>query len=262
MSEPLSAESIREITKLAQAAVTKKPSVVEFNDPLDRFLLVDAEGKHTIMDRPPERLDCELDTIDDLVRFVEDRIENTRDDETFEFARAYVGRCGVVVVFDRDDHRSRARVSFSQTPAFAWLCGVEAGVTMSQRDLIRALRVTLDGTLPADGGLLNLVRNIKFQASSDGSANIQHGRESIGRSIVAETRGVEAIPDSFTVYTAPWNEHQARQSVRVYLEPMPGEQAFYVKAFPQSLADAEAAALEAIRAQVDPDIVSFVGNPE
>jgi hypothetical protein len=61
------------------------------------------------------------------------------------------------------------------------------------------LRIELAGTMPGDSRILHLVRSLKFTANQAGEADIQHGKESMGKQIMAAVCGVDALPETITL---------------------------------------------------------------
>jgi hypothetical protein len=260
MSDGLQSEAIKQAAVLAQTALQKTPKFVAIDkDPLSRYVVVDVDGKMSDpITPPPARHAEELRTVADLMAFLR---QPTQTPTVITAPTAYVSEDGVTVVYDQADRRDRCKVTLTPSPAYAWLRSIAEGRSLTQRDFIRTLRVNLEGTLAIESNLLAIVRQIKFSKTADGSANIQHGRESIGKSIIAETRGEGALPDSFTVSTAIFSEHPVRQVVTVYVEPNAGDETFYVRPFPSSLDQAVDAALVAIREDLKSIVPAFLGSP-
>lgn len=110
-----------------------------------------------------------------------------------------VGPNKIEAIFD-DGHLgiNHAVMYLRPMQAFARVEELLGGKEFSQVDLVRLLRNDLRGASPA---LLSAVRNIKFSRSENGVSNLQHGNESLGRSIEAAVTGADKIDESFIVAT-------------------------------------------------------------
>lgn len=140
----------------------------------------------------------------------------------------------VVFVRDLDDRRDVAICELKETPQFQWLKG-QSGMMHSQAELVRVLRIIFRGCLPPDGGLLSLIRNLKFNATADGGANLQHARESLGRAITAQVTGEQAIPEETTLMIPVYENHPFLARVVCAIEVFPQEQKFKLTPYPMEL---------------------------
>lgn len=104
---------------------------------------------------------------------------------------------------------------------------------MDQKGLIRTLRITLARCLLSKE-LISLVRNLKFKADTSGDSDLQHGRQSISRSIIKEVKGLDTIPESLLFQIKPFENINIVKRINVAIEideatetfkltPMPGE---------------------------------------
>lgn len=69
------------------------------------------------------------------------------------------------------------------------------------RWLVRNLRDELEASAP---GLLGIIRNLKFRSLDQGESDVQHGKESMGRSVAREISGAEALPETVTIKLRRW----------------------------------------------------------
>lgn len=93
------------------------------------------------------------------------------------------------------------------------------------------------GTLPPDSKLLPLLRDMKFASASDGEANIQHGRESMGKKINATVLGTDAIPEEITLSVQVFmtSDITLRMEVRCAVDIYVQEQMFRIVPLPMQL---------------------------
>lgn len=107
---------------------------------------------------------------------------------------------GCIVILDDSRRRDRSVLAFAKTSQFRLLEQLRAKqCSMIQKAFVKMLRIDLDGCLGAAGNFLSLIRQLKFNAAQDGNASIQHGKESISRSTLAEVVGYEAIPEEILI---------------------------------------------------------------
>lgn len=106
-----------------------------------------------------------------------------------------------------------------------------------QKALIRLLKIDL-GDYGEFDALIGVLRNIKFTAQQGGDSNVQHGRESMGRTIDAAVTGADAIPESFDVvcpvYVNP-DLVEITAKIKCHLEIDVPEQIFVVTPSPADL---------------------------
>ena len=113
----------------------------------------------------------------------------------------------VVAVLDADVSGFRDdRVTWELLASEKWIAlTVNAKTARSHADfvrfLVRYLRDELEASAP---GLLGLVRNLKFRSLDEGTGAVQHGKESMGRSIEREISGAEALPETVTIKLRRW----------------------------------------------------------
>lgn len=69
------------------------------------------------------------------------------------------------------------------------------------RFLVLSLRDELDTSAP---GLLGLLRSLNFKTVDAGDGNIQHGKESMGRSVQMEITGANDLPETVTIKLRRW----------------------------------------------------------
>lgn len=136
----------------------------------------------------------EVMRLSDIVAAVEKWVENDQSQ-----ACICVDENRISAVLD-DDHLgvNTCEMVLGETEAFDRVKGFIGGQNFDQVELIRLLRNELRGASPS---LLAAVRNLKFTRTENGQSNMQHGNESLGRSIEAAVTVADKIDESFVVET-------------------------------------------------------------
>lgn len=110
----------------------------------------------------------------------------------------------VAVLNDADFRDSRLTMPLPIHPTFTALEEM-AGEDYGQRELIDYLRLNLrkelDSSVPT---FIAALRDIKFVNNASGDAQIQHGRESMGRRIEQSVTGVDKLPEDFILDIPLW----------------------------------------------------------
>lgn len=134
------------------------------------------------------------------------------------------------------------------TPSDQWLALEDIPPDMSQKQVIRWLRRHMTG---ADL-LLSKLRRIDFKRSSDGTASIEHGKESLGKKVEAAVQSVEDIPDEFTLEVPRWNVAGLRDTyeVKLLLDIDLQSETFQLMCAPNELEMAQDQAMRALNSQL------------
>lgn len=206
----------------------------------------------------------QLATPDNLVAFIGERTAASEDGPTKATSKGtvYVGPTGVTYVFDFEDRRDRASVPLKTSKPWDWLVQADAGKVnaMTQRDLIRLLRITFGGAFPAGSNLLSVIRNINFTNNATAEANIQHGNHTLGKNTLNQVRGVNDIPEDFAVSIQVFENFDFPVTVQCALEIYPDVQKFEVVPFPNQLQRALNTTLETIRLRFEDAAPAFLGQ--
>ena len=126
-----------------------------------------------------------------------------------------------------------------------------------QHELKRAVQDCIDR--PADKKPrtvtleLAIKPNIKFRKSDSGASSIQHGSESLGRTIEAEVSGAGDIPESVVVSCPVYANHGEREktaTIMYDLEIVPADGQFRFRPIPDELERVIDAALDDIRTRI------------
>lgn len=232
-----SANAITEIERIVGEA-RKSTILTAPQEPEGMYYLVGPDGKADLRTSKPDWLDAKLATPAELRRFIAgDEVDTSRE--------VYLDESKVIYVQDVNDRRDLASCDLIQTPQYLWLTK-QAGIALTQQELIRVLRITLRGCLPSDSTLLALIRNLKFQASQDGGVNIQHGRESLGKKIAAEVNADHEIPEEIPLMVPVFENFPFAHRVVCAIEILATDQKFKLTPYPLETRKAMDAALDAI----------------
>lgn len=147
-----------------------------------------------------------------------------------EEGAVYIGPTSITYVYSFEDRRHRASCPLVVSKPWAWLsCDQKP---LDQRSIIRLLRITFDRWLPSDSNLISVLRNVKWKQDGTTEANLQRGKEALGRQILNEAAGISNFPDEFTVTGDVFENFYSPVSARIALEILPDVQAFELIPFP------------------------------
>lgn len=227
-------------------------------EPEGYYMLVGPDGEARKCTAEPKRFRATLSTPDELAKYAMDAAANTFRVEKPHF---YVEEAGAAFVFSSQSRLDIAVCPLTISEPYEWLKS-EAGHALSQRDLIRVLRIVFRGCL-ANSDLLALIRNLKFDRTTDGSGDIQHGRESMGRQLTAQVKGLNAIPEEFALDVPVWNNFGKKQRVCCALEIDPQAETFTITPYPVELFNAMQSSLVAVRdlLAAQAKLPAFIGKP-
>lgn len=166
-------------------------------------------------------------------------------------------------ITDRHDPQSdQGQCDLIPTTEWTWLKS-ESSKPLTQAQFVRLMRITLRRCQP-EGQLLQILRALKFSASTDGGVEIRQGKESMGKSIRAEVSADMAIPEETTLTVRLWDNHHAALVIGCAIEVFPAEQYFKLTPFPGELArlvESGLASLQAMFAERVPEIAAYRGRP-
>jgi hypothetical protein len=170
-------------------ARTRKPRVIECKDLPSGFILLDkGDGVPEILTLPAYHRCYTADSLQGVVAQVEYLHAEAGDDKGEEGATSttvFVGSRITVCLDERGSRRDRCAMQLENSEQFDSLESLQGERPMSQKELIWMLTSRFrDNILTTD--FLPTIRNIKFKSSSEGTARVQHGDESLGASIETE----------------------------------------------------------------------------
>lgn len=200
-----------------------------------------------------------LGSVEDVVSWV--------DQKGGEKTVVWYNELGCYVVVDDDTRRDRLCLDLQKTEQWMLLESLaESPRPFSQKDFVKFLRVKLHGIL-ADQRLLTFARHAKFSGSSSTGGEVLHGRESLGRTIEGEARGInsEECPDevqlNVRIFTDP--RLQDRQPVNCAVDLDVQTATFSLVPYPLQMQNAMDSEISALGAYLDEQIKQpvFRGQP-
>lgn len=241
------ADGINAIANLAeQASKRQDAKIVEGIAPDDRTKMVQFDGKITPFKILPPPRKHTVQTLDDLITSAK-RWQQEFDAENNGVI--WIGEHHVVLVPDDEDRRDSITMPLVRTDLWELICTLTRNPIVDQPALIRLLRVQL-AAMVGSTELLAKVRLIRFRGSEDSTSNLNHGQESLGRSIEREIVGGGDLPEQLQVYAQPWINGAPDASdskIRIDFEIRIADKQFSLRPFPDDLQDALTEHKEAIK---------------
>lgn len=222
-----------------------------------RHVFIDQGGVFTKHELPPPLRKHTVASVEDLVAAA-----NRWKDSPV----AWLSGEAIVLVTDDSDRRDIVTLPLVKSAAFTKLMQLDKTPQLDQAQLIRLLRIDLQGTANRTA-LLTAIRSIKFKSVDSGASSIQHGNESLGRAIENEVTGAGDIPEQVLVECAVFANHGERDKrfkVACDLEIVASEKKFRFHPLPDDLERVTDAALDDIREQIAADLPGvpvFFGSP-
>lgn len=179
----------------------------------------------------------------------------------------WLGEDEVVLIVDDADRRERVTLPLVKSHVFQAVEELENTPFRDQPSLIRLLRREFRKS-PQATTLLASIRQIKFRRGESGHSDLQHGNESMGRTIEEEVTGAADILDELmlplSVYANP-GERETVVSVAFTLDIDVQGKRFAVKPQPDEVSMAVGLALASIRKAIvaggPKDIPVMYGRP-
>lgn len=179
-------QAIKELTRLSVEA--NLPRVLPIEDEASNIRHVWTPDGLKKIELTPEPRSHALFSLEAFADFMKD--VDTTADVFYSF--------GEINVFPDQDNRWDG-LQFKLTPSRQLTTltqlDVRPIVYKSQRELIKLLRIELYCCLATAGNFLQNLRSLKFSSSIEGDANLQHGKESLGKKISSQIAGADVIPE-------------------------------------------------------------------
>lgn len=104
----------------------------------------------------------------------------------------------ILVVLTRTDSRSRYRLKLQRSTRLGTIEELsKCPRSFTVKEAVRLLRFDLHGA--ASESVLRALSTIDFDRKSSGRATVEHGRESLGRSVEAVVQQADKVPETFRV---------------------------------------------------------------
>jgi hypothetical protein len=241
---------LSEALELLQATAVDAADARIIGLPLEpRKYLVQHGDNLEYRDIPPPLRNHKVGSVEDLIQLAKDLDVGGNEEQKSIVWHSY---CKAVLVVDGNDRRDLATLPLEYGDQFKTLSNLEQKGWIVQRDLIQLLRVDLKGCITLSNLIENL-RKIKFRVSSAGDANVQHGNESLGKSVEAEVSGTDVIPEDVIVNVKVYKNlgETERFPVCCALDIDPHEQKFRFRPMADELEVAKQQAQESIRRRLN-----------
>jgi hypothetical protein len=258
------ADGVKEIERITKAAMIVEPKVIALKEEKSGTYGVivpgpaGSENKIEVRVAGPSWHGERLEDPKQLIAFIESM--SARGVKPEEGA-VYISASAIIYVFNFEDRRHRAVCPLEVSKPWQWLAVDQKPLT--QREIIRVLRITFDGCLPRDSNLISLLRAIRWTQEGSADVNLQRGKEALGRQIMREVTGVADFPEEFSLQVKVFENVPQTVTVRVALELLPDVERFEVIPFPNQIHDGVAETLtwlqEDIAATKVPTFIGSVG---
>lgn len=180
--EPQTLEQIRQL-----AVNAAMPKIIPIPGD-ERTVIIATDGGVEYRDIPPPVIAHTVGTLEDLIAFAK---AGTPDKSSI-----WHDEDGVVLLLDESDRRDFVKLPFEYSKEFALMVQLEATDSfMTQAAFVRMLRIKLR----VDPSIVNVFRTIDFKRLDGSKGDIQHGKESLGRSVEAAVQGTVAIPEELVI---------------------------------------------------------------
>jgi hypothetical protein len=136
-----------------------------------------------------------------LITSFDDMCDAIRDSVLCPDPEVYCSPYAISVVCDRVKRDSFMTMGFEATTRWNETAALSDRGPMTQRTAIRFMREDLD---VRNDKLLAALRRIDFKRISQSGGVIEHGKETLGRSVEAAILNIDEIPDVFTLRVAPF----------------------------------------------------------
>lgn len=188
------ADFVKAIQGLAEAA--RAPRVLEVPG-VPRKRWIEHGGELEGLELPAPDREHKLHGYDDVVAAARDSVIAPGPELYFDAA-------GVVLVLDRHDRRARVTMPLVESERFKLLRALRAQAhSLAQKAAVKLLRYDLHGT--GVETVLQALRVLDFSRTSDGTRTVEHGKESLGRTVEARVQRADKVPESFKVTTPVWS---------------------------------------------------------
>lgn len=181
----------------------------------DRVWLKDCEGNLEEIQKPPPLRGHTLHSLQDVIAVCKDA-------DMSALPEIHYNAGGITVFLDRDKRSERATLSMKMSKRFEMLQHLErAPESLDVPAAVKYLRFKMHG-VGADN-VIQALKRVDFTRTSAGTNVVEHGKESLGRSVEAEAQSVGEVPEEIAmtvpVFSNPGCESMtALVRVGVYLD--------------------------------------------
>jgi hypothetical protein len=115
----------------------------------------------------------------------------------------YIAPQQVQAFLDRQDRREFVRVKLAETKRFQQVAALQTPKSMQPKDAVKMLKLELHGGNVAH--VIQALSRIEFTRTGTGRTNVEHGKESLGRSVEAMVQQAKDVPEQFTLAVPVWS---------------------------------------------------------
>jgi len=203
------------IQKTAREAESNKDAVKILEGPNPRKRLLVVAGKPQEIDVPPAYREHAVYTLQDLVAYADREFERDQEHRMV----LWHNEEGVALILDDADRRDRVALELAFSAAWEKLQKIaDVGTAwLTQREFIRLLK----NEFAVSEGTIVKFRKIDFRVMQSAQAQMERGRESLGKAIEAEAHsGGQELPEEIRVEVPIYVTagEQERYSVRLLLD--------------------------------------------
>jgi hypothetical protein len=255
----ISVEVIEKIESMALKAADTTPTVLPVPGRKNVNYLVAADGTtQEIMADCLLYRNIVLETPDQLMAFIG---EDFREKEDPVNAVIFYDQSEIVYLRNEDEIRSRVTVPLLPGPQYQ-LLGKLSGMWLDQRQLVRTLRIELRGAINDNGATLQLVRNLRFTQNGNVEASIDHGAESMGKSIREAVTGAAALPEDLPVVIDVFENWRRPQRLNLAIDIDPTQARFQLAPYPLEMRAALDRTMEELGKYLNgAEVKAFRGRP-
>lgn len=161
-------------------------------EPSHIYWLEGSDGKLTRIEAEPVPRKSRASDLSAIVGFA---LDHHVPPQTVEI---WYSRTSVVVYLDSLTRRDLVQLTLTISSQIKLLAELEANRrALDQKQFVNLLRINLNRCVTPT--LLQSVRLVKFRQEANSGGEIQHGKASIGKSLEAELRGAQTVPEEVTV---------------------------------------------------------------
>lgn len=187
------AEFLNRIVALAIDANTAR--FVSHESLPDSVFLNKPDGSVEKVEVPPPTRNHELLGLQDIVAIVKDEVISASPE-------VWVSNTCVAIILNRLKRREVVTCGLAHTEQFTTLLDLLSPTQLQPRQAIKLLRFDLHGANTE--GVVQALRRVDFLRTSEGKSSVEHGKESLGRSVEAAVQQADSIPDRFTMTVPIW----------------------------------------------------------
>ncbi len=195
-------------------------------------VVISQNGAYEIRSVPPARIAHKVLSLDDLVCFVK-KFEEQEEEERPK--TIWHDRDRVVVLLNERDRRDCVEFALVPSEALKLLRALETpgNQAIFQAAFVRMLKIDFG----VNAALVAIFRTLDFKRGDEAHGDIQHGRESLGKSVQAAVQGTAAIPEDLILNVPLYSSvgEDTPYQIRCAVEINPIQNTFKLTPFPNEL---------------------------